>query len=297
MIQVQLNLCAIFDVLVQFCVSENLEAEFFTDLVAILMLLLPEACPLTLAVLIIISGSTKSIKWPEKYERLFEFIDKCISISFMSGAFDFLLCSAFLNLNIPCNLLGIVSLSVKEVLVSDNNNYRTLIEAITERKPYLVLFWKEAMCTDQAISLFTIIMKDLSSICLVAGLWTNTIQSFFQVLYKLGGTEESSVFCFHDSASHIFVDPKRRYLGMQLLLSDQQLHTISALKFDSITAIITGLYDGDHTGLYAQEREFRQLRRNGLLSSLFISYKIHRVIVYNINISSKFEISSNVSSH
>lgn len=155
-----------------------------------------------------VSGSTASTKWPKKYERLFESIDKCISISSMPGALDSLLCSAFFDPGVPCNLLGAMSLGVKEALVSAENNYRTLVEAITERKPHLALLWRGAMCTGQAMPLLTITMKDLPPICLIAGLWTNTIQSFLQFSYEPRGTGQSSIYRSYEFSTSYFCRPE-----------------------------------------------------------------------------------------
>lgn len=91
------------------------------------------------------------------------------------------------------------------------------------------------------------------------------------------------------SAPRIFVDPRRRYPGVQPLLLGQQLKTISALKSNNITGTTTGLFGGDHIGSCAPGRGSQQTRREGLPPSSFIPCKIRRVMINSIN--SKFEIS------
>lgn len=207
MIQVPPNSYAAFDVLVGFCVSHNLEEDFYTGLVAVLLLTSLEARPLTLAAPNMISGSTPSVKKPERYEKLFKSIDKCMSISSIRDALDSLLCSAFFDPGVSCNLLGAVSLGISKALMSAEDNYRTLVEVITERRPHLALFWRGGMCTGQAIPLLTIAMKDLPPICLVAALWTRTVQSFLQISYEPGGPGETSIARSHEFSTSYFCRP------------------------------------------------------------------------------------------
>jgi hypothetical protein len=208
MIQVTPNSSSAFNILVEFCVSENLEEEFFTGLVAVLMLTLLETRPLTLAAPIMISGSKPSTRRHAKFERLFESIDKCMSISSIRGALDSLICSAFFDPEVPCNLLGAVSLGIKEALISAEDNYRTLVDAITERRPHLALLWRGGLCTGQVITLLDIAMKDLAPICLVTALWTNTIQSFLQVSYDPSGPEETSISRSREFSTSYFCRPE-----------------------------------------------------------------------------------------
>lgn len=111
----------------------------------------------------------------------------------MREALDSLLCSAFFDPGVPCNLLGAISLGIKDAMTPNEDNHRTLIEAITERRPHLALLWRGAMCTGQATPLLQRAMKDLPPISLVAAFWTNTIQSFLQVSYVASGTRETSI--------------------------------------------------------------------------------------------------------
>jgi hypothetical protein len=194
MIQVLPNSSIAFDILIEFCASKDLEEEYATGLATILMLTSRNAPPPKLAAPIMISGSAMpSRNRHVRSERLFRFIDKCMSISSTQDALDSLLCSVFFDPCAPCNLVGAVSLGITEALLPVDTDYQRLVNAITDRAPHLALFWIAIVRNGQAMPMLTMVLKNLPPICLVAAFWTNTIQSFLQVTYSPRDTMETSV--------------------------------------------------------------------------------------------------------
>lgn len=124
----------------------------------------------------------------------FQLIDKCMFLSSTQDAMDSLLCSAFFDPYIPCNLLGAASLGIKKAISTANAiDNQKLLNAIAYMKPYLSILWTAAVCNDQANSLLNMALYCLPPISLVAACLTNTIQSFLQVRYCLGDLEKSIV--------------------------------------------------------------------------------------------------------
>ncbi|KAB8277950.1 hypothetical protein BDV30DRAFT_223285 [Aspergillus minisclerotigenes] len=155
-----------FNILVDFCTSNHLEGEFLTGFATILMLTsrnvpvpkmeppAPVSRPFT--------GPTRN---DTKFRGIFEHIDKFMSLSVTQDALDALLCSAFFNPRVPCNLVGAVSL------------------AVANKQPSLAFFWNAVVCSRQERPLLDMTFRDIPPVCLVGASWTNTIQSFLQATY------------------------------------------------------------------------------------------------------------------
>ncbi|OJJ96597.1 hypothetical protein ASPACDRAFT_54470 [Aspergillus aculeatus ATCC 16872] len=124
-------------------------------------------------------------------ELLIGFVSVLISTQ---DALDSLLCSAFFDPCVPCNLVGAASLGVRKALSQmDEIDNRQLLLAITNMNPHLSLLWAAAVCNDQATSFLNLALHSLPPICLVAAFWTNTTQSFLQIAYNAGDLEGSIV--------------------------------------------------------------------------------------------------------
>lgn len=128
------------------------------------------------------------------FDELFQSIDKCIFLSSTQDALDSLLCSAFFDPSVPCNLLGAASLGARKAIsTADGIDNQQLLNAITHIKPHLSILWAAALCNDQANSLLNMVLNDLPPICLVAAFVTNTIHSFLQVEYCLRDSEKPRI--------------------------------------------------------------------------------------------------------
>lgn len=134
-------------------------------------------------------------------------------LSSTQDAIDSILCSAFFDPCVPCNLVGSTSLGIKKALFNrDGTRNEGLLRAIISEKPHLGLLWSGAICTGQAESLLRLALHNLPPLCLPAAFWTNTIQSFLQVRYhlesvptesKTSRAQEFQISCFCRSNASI----------------------------------------------------------------------------------------------
>lgn len=194
MIEVSPSSSAAFAILYESCASRGLNAEYVIGLATVLMLPSRNAPPPKLVPPVMLPGSViPSKKGHLISERLFESIDRCMAISSTQDALDSLLCSAFFNPCIPCNLVGALSLAITEALLPVDTDYRGFITAVANKAPHLTPFWVAILLNGQAMPLLAMTLKDLPPVCLIAAFWTNTVQSFLQVTYNPDHSTETSV--------------------------------------------------------------------------------------------------------
>ncbi|RAK97632.1 uncharacterized protein BO80DRAFT_448239 [Aspergillus ibericus CBS 121593] len=180
-----------FDILLKFCTREGLEAELLVGLASVLMLTSRNTPPPKLSPPTIIPQSStpqapvQSTKQDGILYKIFDSLDRAIFLSSTQDAFDSLICSAFFDPSVPCNLLGASSLGIKRVLFpSGELDNQRLLHVIVKQTPHLSPFWAAAICTNQAASLLRLSLNRLPPLCLAAAFWTDTIQSFLQVAYQ-----------------------------------------------------------------------------------------------------------------
>ncbi|KAB8259396.1 hypothetical protein BDV32DRAFT_159308 [Aspergillus pseudonomiae] len=201
-----------FDILLGFCMLESLEGEFITGFASVLILTSRHTPPPKFAPPMMISAApTRSSCRPKDmvFLELYRSIDKFMSLSSTQDALDSLLCSVFFDPSVPCNLVGAASLGVKKALSEvDRIDNRQLLSAVTNMKPYLSLLWAAAVCNDQAASFLNMALRGLPPICLVAAFWTNTAQSFLQMVYPGHDLEESTTSRAHEFQTSFFCRPE-----------------------------------------------------------------------------------------
>lgn len=209
MIEVSPNSSVGLDILFEFCTSEGLDEECVIGLATVLMLTSHNAPPPSLTRPVTISRSPVASKKNGISERLFKDLDKVLSVSSTFGALDSLLCSVFFDPSVPCNLVGAVSLGIKEALLPVENDYQEFLKAIAHRRPDLSFFWAALVCNDQVKPFLSMTFNDLPPLCLVVALWTNTIQSFLQVSYDPNGMDaETSVPRWYEFRTSYFCRPE-----------------------------------------------------------------------------------------
>ncbi|OOF98138.1 hypothetical protein ASPCADRAFT_205406 [Aspergillus carbonarius ITEM 5010] len=195
-IQASPNSSLAFDILLNFCMAEGLEAELLVGLASVLMLTSRDLPPPNLSPPISISHSPTpqapphSTKHDSIFYKVLDSLDKAIFLSSTQDAIDSMTCSAFFDPSVPCNLLGASSLGIRRVLFpSGELDNRRLLRAIAKQTPHLSSFWAAAICTNQAASLLRMSLNRLPPLCLAAAFWTNTIQSFLQATYQSDSLE------------------------------------------------------------------------------------------------------------
>ncbi|KAF7155484.1 hypothetical protein CNMCM6106_004630 [Aspergillus hiratsukae] len=135
-----------------------------------------------------------SVRKDSIFHELFNSLDKCMSLSSTREALDSLLRSAFFDPSVPCNLLGAASLGIKNALLSpDGVGNQRLLHGIASKTPHLSFLWAAAVYTNQAESMLRECFKMLPPLCLPAAFWTNTLQSFLQVVYLLDTSTGSTI--------------------------------------------------------------------------------------------------------
>ncbi|PYI34237.1 hypothetical protein BP00DRAFT_484797 [Aspergillus indologenus CBS 114.80] len=143
-----------FHILMDFCASEGLEGELLTGFVSVLISTSRHAPSPKLAPSIKVSTSPiHSLQrlQDNSFSELFDSIDRYS-----------LLCSAFFDPCVPCNLVGAASLGVKKALSQlDGIDNRQLLLAITNTKPHLSLLWAAAVCNGQATSFLNLLFTSI----------------------------------------------------------------------------------------------------------------------------------------
>ncbi|PWY87336.1 hypothetical protein BO94DRAFT_465922 [Aspergillus sclerotioniger CBS 115572] len=198
-VQAPPNSSLAFDILLKFCVAEGLEAELLVGLASVLILTSRDIPPPKLSPPITISQSPTpqapphSTKQGNVFYKVFDSLDKVIFLSSTQDAFDSMICSAFFDPSVACNLLGASSLGIKRVLFpSGELDNQRLLRAIAKQAPHLSPLWAAAICTNQAASLLRMSLNRLPPLCLPAAFWTNTLQSFLQATYQKIGAHDLS---------------------------------------------------------------------------------------------------------
>lgn len=186
-----------FSILLEFCISQRLEGEFLTGLVSVLLLTSRNAPTPKFAppIKVLTAPVASPLRQNDQgFHELFESIDKCIFLSSTQDALDSLACSAFFDPSVPCNLIGAASLGIRKALSSENEiDNRQFLKAIAYMKPHLSLFWAAIMRNDQVTSYLNLALNSLPPICLVAGLLTETTQSFLQIAYQPSGEQKGVI--------------------------------------------------------------------------------------------------------
>lgn len=184
-----------FNILLDFCISDGLEREMLVGFASVLLLPSRNIPSPKLSPPAVISRPPNPFTTNLTiFHDIFRKIDKWITLSATQDALDSLLCSAFFDPTIPCNLVGSASSGTKEAISSDAQlDHQKLLDAISWKKPHLSLLWYSLVVHDQASPILNMSLKRLPPICLVAAIWTNTIQTFLQVMYHSDSTTETGI--------------------------------------------------------------------------------------------------------
>jgi hypothetical protein len=204
-VEVSPNSASAFDTLLHFCASENLLNEFLTGFATVLMLTSRNTPLPRMESPVPVSHSTaRRATIDTRFWKLFKDIDKFMCLSATQDALDSILCSAFFDPSVPCNLVGAASLGIKQAVLAGNNEYDLFLQAIAIKKPHLSFLWNAAVSSGQAKSLLSMALMDLPPVCLPAALWTNTLQSFLQIDYCPNVPEEGAIARANEFATSFF---------------------------------------------------------------------------------------------
>ncbi len=161
--------------------SEGLASECVAALAIVLTLPECSDSPLLLPCLMA-SPKVKSTRGQKDdcYEKLFECLSSCITLSCNSGGIQSLLCSVFFEPTVPCNLIG-AHLSGVENAIKPLEGHPWILAALMARKnPKISPLWLATIWSRRVSNVLTSVMGGLPPISLPVASWTETIQSFVQ---------------------------------------------------------------------------------------------------------------------
>ncbi|KAJ5608705.1 hypothetical protein N7528_009272 [Penicillium herquei] len=213
-----LNSTMAFNILLDFCISKNLEFEFITGFASVLMVTSQDGIPPPqLAPPTPITHRPKptgTSKRDAVFHKMLETLDKSMFLSSTMDALDSLLCSAFFNPSVPCNLVGASSSGVKGAFhpskphcSPDDIDFRKLSSSIINQAPHLTPLWIAVICTRQAPAFINRALNVLPPICLPAAFWTDTLQSFLQLEYRSNTSDTSDIPCVQEFQTSYFCRP------------------------------------------------------------------------------------------
>lgn len=118
------------------------------------------------------------------YDKLFDCLNSCITLSCSQKGIDSLLCSVFFDPEVPCNLVGAHLLGIAKAIESvKSNNPRAFANLMIKRCPNISPLWLAAIWSGQASGILACAMGGLPPISLPVASWTETLQSFLQIGY------------------------------------------------------------------------------------------------------------------
>ncbi|EXJ80794.1 hypothetical protein A1O3_07078 [Capronia epimyces CBS 606.96] len=133
--------------------------------------------------------TTKFTKGPSRNDKFDLFVDKYITLSCAEEGIESILCSAFLNPGVPCNLLGAYLLGARQALSECGNmkSMKSLEEFMIQKRPTIAPLWSAALWCGYAEHIFSDAVLGYSSVSLPVSTWTGIPQSFIQYDYISSG--------------------------------------------------------------------------------------------------------------
>ena len=136
----------------KFCLSEGV-AKDCTALALAVVLILPALPPgpIKMPPLVTTAGTFCLPRIEDQYyKRLFECVDRCITLSCCDDGITSLLCSAFFEPRVPCNLVGAHLLGIRKAIESVKSEPWIITRLMVEQKPRISSLWPAAFWTGHA---------------------------------------------------------------------------------------------------------------------------------------------------
>ena len=127
-------------------------------------------------------GSAQSHE-DDLYEKLFDRLSSCITLSCSAKGIDSLLCSIFFEPTVPCNLIGAHLSGVTKAMEPLKNDPRILAPLMAKKYPKISPLWLATIWSGRANHVLQFVMGGLPPISLPVASWTSTVQSFVQAGY------------------------------------------------------------------------------------------------------------------
>jgi hypothetical protein len=142
---------------------------------------------------------------PPQYDILFKLIDNGMTLSCTSAGVESLLCSAFFDPHIPCNLVGANDLGILKALGPFEEGFELLASAISTLHPKLALLWVANMWTCQARQIIKSALQAMPLSSTVIAAWTGLYQSSLHVQYRPLEKDSLLINRTHEFSTTLFV--------------------------------------------------------------------------------------------
>ena len=106
-------------------------------------------------------------------------MDKCVTLSCAEEGIESILCSAFLDPGVPCNLTGAYLLGARQAL-SDRGVTKSLTDFMIRKRPTIAPLWLAAIWSGRAGCIFNNIVLGYSSFNLPVSTWVGLPRSLIQ---------------------------------------------------------------------------------------------------------------------
>lgn len=92
---------------------------------------------------------------------------------------------------------------------------------MSQERPHLAPLWAAVICSGQARQLLSLALQSLLPLCLVAALWTNTVQTFLQIDYNRNKQQGDILPLLVSLLLRTLCGRTLQYRGAQRLLLEQ----------------------------------------------------------------------------
>ena len=117
------------------------------------------------------------------YERLSKCLSRCITLSCCDEGIASLLCSAFFEPKVPCNLIGAHLSGVRKAIQPARTDLKVFARLMARQNPKISALWLAAIWTGHADKLLESTLGGMPPISLPVASWTGALQSFVQAGY------------------------------------------------------------------------------------------------------------------
>ena len=117
------------------------------------------------------------------YKRLSKCFSRCITLSCCDEGIASLLCSAFFEPKVPCNLIGAHLSGVRKAIEPARNDPKVFARLMTRQSTKISALWLAAIWTGHADKLLGSALGGMPPISIPVASWTGALQSFIQAGY------------------------------------------------------------------------------------------------------------------
>ena len=201
------------------------------------------------------------------YKRLSKNLSRCITLSCCDECIDSLLCSAFFEPRVPCNLLGAHVSGVRKAIEPARSDAKVFARLMVRQNPKTSALWLAAMWTGQADRLLNCAFGGTPPVSLPVASWTGDLQSFVQAGYYSISNRDGLIPRAEEFTTIYLVHPDARVpftpsppFG-EIAISNTSLEVQSHLLHDHKMMESTTYWIFDAEELYPAQEKSRIVKR------------------------------------